>query len=47
MRNRILAAFLFVSLLLCIAGCENRQSQTSDQQPENIREEKHRSNVMV
>jgi len=46
MRNRILAAFLFVSLLLCIAGCENRQSQTSDQQPENIREEKHRSNVM-
>lgn len=49
MRNRILAAFLCISLVLCFAGCKNRQSQTSDDQgsqSDAVREEKQRSNVM-
>ena len=49
MRNRILAAFLLVSLMLCFAGCQNRQSQTAGNQetnPNAVRQEKHRSNVM-
>lgn len=48
MKNRILAALLCVSLVLCFAGCENRQSQTTEPQEEvsNAGQEKHRSNVM-
>ena len=49
MRNRILAAFLCISLVLCSAGCKNRQSQTSENQtsqPDAVQKEKQRSNVM-
>lgn len=49
MRNRILIAFLCVSLLLSFAGCKNRQSQTGNgqqSQTNTVREEKHRSNVI-
>ena len=48
MTKRILAAFLSVCLLLCFAGCENRQSQTDDQtdRPDTVQKEKIRSNVM-
>ena len=45
MTKRILAAFLSVCLLLCFAGCENRQSQTDDQtdRPDTVQKEKIRS----
>lgn len=49
MRKRILVAFLCLGLLLCFAGCEDRQSQTSDTQndrPVAVEKEKRRSNVM-
>lgn len=49
MKKRILAAFLCVSVLLCFAGCKDRQSQTPDSQatqPDAAQKEKHRSNVM-
>ena len=44
MKKRILAALVFASLLLCFAGCQNRQSQTV--QPNATQKEKQRSNVM-
>ena len=49
MRNRILAAFLLVSLMMFFAGGEDRQSHTDGNQETNanaVRQEKHRSNVM-
>lgn len=49
MRKRLLAAFLCVSFVLCFAGCNDRQSQTPDEQSDQLsdtRKEKPRSNVI-
>lgn len=49
MRKRILAALLCVCLLLCFAGCDDRQSQTSggqNDQTDTVQQQKNRSNVM-
>ena len=46
MKNRILAAFLCVILVLCFAGCNNQQGQSPDNGPDTVQKEKHRSNVM-
>ena len=49
MKKRILAAFLCVFLMLCFAGCQDSQSQPSDEQsdrPAVVQKEKNRSNVM-
>ena len=49
MRNRILAVFLCVSLLLCFAGCKGQHSEDPDLQngqPAATQKEKQRSNVM-
>lgn len=49
MKNRILAALLCISLVLCFAGCKGRQSQAAEGQnnkPDAMQKEKNRSNVM-
>lgn len=49
MKKRILAAFLFISLLWCFVGCQDRQGQPADGQgdrPDAVQKENQRSNVM-